>query len=296
MNQGDFIFLTGATGHTGSYLARRLLAEGRTLRCLVHTAEHARHLPADERLRVVPGDIEQPEPWQGELAGAAALVHMAHVGFAPMAIAACRAAGVRRLVSLSSTRRFTKFPEETARLVIAGEAALEASGLDFTILRPSMIFGGPRDNNLEKVVRWLGRHRWMPLVAGGRNLVQPIFVLDLVEAIVAALTRPGSIGRALTLAGPEALTQRELIEQIARAMGRPLHWVPVPMAAALTAGWLLEQLQHRPLATRDQFRRMLEDKTFDISEAKTVLAWTPRPFQEAIQLKLARQINDSLPS
>ena len=118
------------------------------------------------------------------------MIHMAHVRFAGHAVQACQAAGVRRVIALSSTRRFTKFPEQTARWVMEGEAALTDSPLDYTILRSAMIFGADRDHNLEKLVRWLRRWPCLPLLAGGQNLVQPIYTWDLVDAIVCALQNP----------------------------------------------------------------------------------------------------------
>ena len=283
------LFLLGATGHTGSRVAARLLQDGFSLRCLVHTPARAAHIPRDPRVELVTGDVSQPAAWQDRLAGCAAVIHMAHIGLVAHTAAACAAVGVRRLVATSSTRRFTRFPEETAARVIAGEAALESTDLDYTIIRPSMIFGGDRDNNLERVARWLRRTRFMPLLAGGSNLVQPIFVLDLVEAIVRALQSPAAIRRALTVAGPQPLTQRAMLETLGHALGRPPIWIPVPYAALHAAAALLAFLPKPPL-TPPQVRRMLEDKTFDIREAQQALNnWTPRPFEEAIALKVKGQ-------
>lgn len=282
-----FLFLTGATGHTGSRVARRMLADGFHLRCLVRTPDHTRHLPADPRLQVIAGGIARPADWQDHLRGAAAVIHMAHVGFGEHIVAACAAAGVSRVIALSSTRRFTRFPEETARRVIAGEAAFEASDLDYTILRPSMIYGGDRDNNIEKIVRWLRRRRWFPLVAGGRNRLQPIFVGDLVEAIARALASPDTTRRrALIVAGPEPVSQRELVSAVGAALGRPPVFVPVPYAALYSAAFMLE-IFPRPLVTRAQVRRQLEDKVFDIAEARAALApWSPRPLADGLRLKI----------
>jgi uncharacterized protein YbjT (DUF2867 family) len=266
-----------------------LLEEGWRLRCLNHNPDHAHYLPQSPAVEIVRGDISRPESWQEALQGAAAMIHMAHVGFAQHVVQGCAAAGVRRVIALSSTRRFTQFPEESARRVIAGEAALESSPLDYSILRSAMIFGGDRDNNLEKLARWLRRWRWLPLLAGGRNLVQPIYTWDLVNAIVCALQHPQTtIRRALTLAGPQPMTQREMVEKLAQAMGRPLAWIPVPYALMFGGAWTLEKLMRRPPINRDQIRRTLEDKVFDLSEAQQCLpGWQPRPFEEAIELKLA---------
>ncbi|MCL5271253.1 MAG: NAD(P)H-binding protein [bacterium] len=247
MSEPGTLFLTGATSHTGSHVARRLLADGWRLRCLNHDPARAGYLPQDERLEILPGDLTRPgDAWAARLEGASACIHMAHVGYGAQIAAACAAAGVRRVIALSSTRRFTRFPEPTARLVIEGEAALAASDLDYTILRATMIFGGPRDNNLEKIVRWLQRCRWMPLVAGGRNLVQPIFVLDLVEAVVRTLGRPDATRcRALTIAGPEPMTQRAMIEAVGRALDRPVRWVPVPYGLYYAAAGVAECIRSR---------------------------------------------------
>jgi uncharacterized protein YbjT (DUF2867 family) len=292
MDPHGHLFLTGATGHTGSRLARRLLDEGWRLRCLNHNPDHASHLPQSRALEVVRGDLEQPAAWVDALRGAFAFINMAHMGFGSRIVQACESAGVGRVISISSTRRFTKFPEETARRVIAGEAALEASSLQWTILRCSMIYGGDRDNNMEKLTTWLRRHRWFPLVKGGRNLVQPIFTWDVVDAIVRTLQRPEATARkALTLAGPKAMTQRELVEAVARALDRPLVWLPVPFGAALAAAGLLELAMKRPLVTRDQIRRTLENKVFDIDPARAALGgWEPKDFEEGLRLKLAGQV------
>lgn len=284
-----FLFLTGATGHTGSRLARRLLADGWRLRCLLHTAGHASHLPKNPALEIVEGDIERPAAWRSRLAGAHAFFNLAHVGYAPHVIEACEAAGVSRMISLSSTRRFTKFPERTARLVMSGEAAIEASRLEYTVIRSAMIFGGDRDNTLEKIVRWLRRLRLMPMIGGGQNLVQPIFVWDLVEALVAALARPETTAcKMLTVAGPAPMTWRYMVETTANVMCRPVWCVTVPLWPSLTVAWLVEKAMRRPLFTRDMVRRQLEDKTFDITEARSALGgWSPRPFAEAIRFKLS---------
>ena len=283
------LFLAGATGHTGSRVARRLLADGWRLRCLNHNPENAQYLPQHDALEIIAGDLSRPNEWIDKLRGTEACIHMANIAFAPRVIAACEAAGVQRMIALSSTRRVTRFPDPIARRVIAGETAFESSKLDYTILRSTMIFGYARDNNLEKIVAWLRRRRWMPSVRGWRNRVQPIFVGDLVEAIARTLERPEATRRrALTLAGPEPVTQRELIETIATAMKIKVLWLPVPYWTAIATARCMEMLMKSPPVTRAQIRRTLEDKAFDISEATEALGgWRPSPLPETIALKIS---------
>ncbi|MCX7016307.1 MAG: NAD(P)H-binding protein [Candidatus Sumerlaeota bacterium] len=277
------IFLTGATGHMGSRAARRLVERGRRLRCLVHTPDHRRFLP--EGVEAVEGDVEDVARLAEAMRGAEACLHLAHIRYAPHAVEACRRAGVQRLICMSSTRRYTRFDCDSARAVVAGESAVEVSGLRWTILRPSMIYGGDRDNNIERLIRHFRRTRLFPLVRGGRQLVQPVFVWDVVGAIEAALERPASIGCAYTLAGPEPLTFRQMVDAAARIAGcRPL-FVPVAYPLAFAGAWLAERLLRRSPLTVEQVQRFLEDKAFDLADARKDLGFDPISFETGMWRK-----------
>lgn len=283
-SEEGFVFVTGATSNTGARVVARLLGEGREVKALTRDEARAGRLPRSERLEIVVGDLDRHEEWIERVRGAAAVVHLAHIGFGERIVTLCEAAGARRLVALSSARRFTRFADASARRVIAGEERIERSGLDYTILRSTMIYGGGRDNNVERVRRWLKRRRWMPLVGGGASLVQPIYSSDLADAIVRALANPKSTARrSLTVAGPRAITWKEMIETIAAGSDRPVSWLPVPYPLALAGAAILGFLPGRAPVTRDQVRRLLEDKAFDISEASEALGgWQPCPFMEGL--------------
>jgi uncharacterized protein YbjT (DUF2867 family) len=283
-----FLFVAGASGNTGSRAVERLAVEGWRVTCLSRTAERERFIGRGERIEIVRGDLKEIDSLIEHLRGAAAFLNLAHIGFGAEAVEACRRAGVARLISLSSTRRFTKFPDPTAERVIAGERAVMGSGLDYTILRAAMIYGGGRDNNIARIVQWLGKHSWMPLVRGGFNLVQPIYTDDLADAVVRAVARPlYTRNKALTLAGPEAITWKEMVELIAHEMNRKFTWVPVPYSLALAGAAIAELKPGRPIATRAMIRRLLEDKAFDIAEAREALGdWSPRPFREGLRVQL----------
>jgi uncharacterized protein YbjT (DUF2867 family) len=279
------IFLTGATGHTGSRAARALAQRGENLRCLLHTPMRRVFLPP--QAEIIKGDASDAASTARAMAGCDACLHLAHIRFAPSIIEACKQAGVERLICMSSTRRYTKFECESSRAVIAGEAAIEQSGLRWTILRPAMIYGGPRDNNLEKIVRYFRKRRVFPLVRGGRQLVQPVFVGDVANAILAALDRPQTEGRAYTLAGPQAMPFREMIEKIAQATGVCPRFFPAPYSLAMAGAWIAERLLRHPPATTEQIRRFLEDKAFDIEDIRRDLDFNPISFEEGLSRKMS---------
>ncbi len=304
MTRGTLL-VTGAGSHTGRRAVRRLLAEDRHLKLITRDPEGLGQILRPEEDLTLGGNPSQAsyETFAADLADAScvaaladaargcdAVVHIAHIGFAETMVRVCREAGVSRLICISSTRRFTRFPDATAQRVIDGEKCVtdsNASDLNTTILRPTMIYGDEGDNNLARVARWLERRRWMPLVRGGRNLVQPIFVDDLVEAIIRAVDRPEATGRrALTLAGPEAITWRAMIEAVGIAIDRPVRWIPLPFSLVLAAAALAQIFPGRPVATTAQVRRLLEDKAFDIDEATEALGgWRPRSLRDGLELK-----------
>lgn len=307
MTRGTLL-VTGAASHTGRRAVRRMLAEGRHLKLITRDAEALRRIlrpeddpraddnPSQADYETLVADLSDAS-CVAKLAdfarGCDAVVHIAHIGFAETVIRICRESDVRRLICISSTRRFTSFPDATAQRVIDGEKRVtdsDASDLNTTILRPSMIYGDEGDNNLARVARWLKRSRWMPLVRGGRNLVQPIFVDDLIQAILRAVDRPEATrGRALTLAGPEAITWRAMIAAVGIAIDRPVRWIPLPYSLVLAAAGIAQILPGRSIVTTAQIRRLLEDKAFDIDEATEALGgWRPRAFDEGIGMKRAQ--------
>ena len=289
------IVITGASGHTGSRLAAQLVRKGHAVAAVSRSEAKLREaLPEDVKTRVafVPGDLiaDSAEAVAGRVGFSGnpdAVVAVTHIRFAPQIVALARALGVRRIVLMSSTRRFTAFPEETARAVIAGEATVESSGLDYTVIRPSMIYGGDRDNNLTHLVAVLRKYPVHPMPAGGRMRWQPVFTWDVVAAVCAALDRPEtSIGKMYTVAGPDPMTYREMVEIILRAMGRRVWLLPIPIGVisglCKCAGAVTGKAPLKP----DQIARLQEDKVFDIREALGELGYSPTSFAEGIRRKL----------
>ncbi|MGB9691618.1 MAG: SDR family oxidoreductase [Candidatus Sumerlaeaceae bacterium] len=280
------IVVTGASGHTGVRLTKRFLERGWQVRAVTREPSL---IPVELRreMEICRVDLTVPEEAREAMHGARSLVAMTHIRMAPLIIAAMQAEGVQRAVFMSSTRRFTRFPEESARAVIAGEEAVMRSDLDWTIMRASMIYGGKRDNNIEHLVQWLTKLPLFPLPAGGRMLWQPVFTWDVVAAIEAALERDISIRKVYTLAGPAPLSLREMIETILRVACKRCLLVPIPIPLMMVAAKVLAVMMSRPPIRPDQIQRLLEDKVFDISEAQRDLDFRPISFEDGIRRKLS---------
>jgi nucleoside-diphosphate-sugar epimerase len=198
------------------------------------------------------------------------------------------AQGARRVVVLSSTSRFTKDdstdPEEQAvalRLVEA-EARVrewaESRGVEWVILRPTLIYGLGRDKNIAEIARIICRFGFFPLFGKANGLRQPIHAADVAGACQAALLAPGAANRAYNISGGEMLPYREMVTRIFAALGRRPRLLPVPLSAFRVAVALLRCLPRYRHWSAAMAERMNRDLVFDHHEAARDLAFKPRAF------------------
>jgi len=168
--------------------------------------------------------------------------------------AACAAAGVRRIIHVSALGVGPNAPSNYLRSKTAGEEALRASGLDLTILRPSVIFGaGDRFLNLFASLQALA-----PLVplAGASSTYQPVWVEDVASAVVKCLDTPQTIGQVIECAGPKVYTLAELVQLAGRASGHARPVLPLPGFVARLQARLMELAPGEPLMSRDNLDSM----------------------------------------
>lgn len=290
------IALIAATSKTGRRLAARLVAEGREVVAVGRDSQRLRQRAPGCVHRLC--DLERPGSELAQaLADATHVVSLAHARFIPTVLAALPEGCIRVIVT-GSTRKFTRLPDPAADAVRAGEAAFMAfratSPVEAVLLHPSMIYGTPEDRSVTKLIGWY--RRWprllpvpTPLPDGGRHLVQPVHVDDVVAAFVAALSAVEAPGEPIVVAGPEPISYRAFARACAAAADRRAWVVPVPVgpAAAVLDGLAALRL---PLPfTGAALRRTAEDKSFDIAPMRRCLGVDPRPFQPRGEESAARE-------
>lgn len=257
------------------------------MRCLVRDAERSDALPDDPRLEIVEGSLDADDDVFAALDGIDTVVHVAHIRFAPALIDIMTETGRQyRLISISSTRLFSRFVTTLREVVREGEEAIcqAPPSIRWTILRPSMVFGGTEDNNIERIARFLRRCRLFPIFGSGQNLVQPTFVWDLVDAIEKCLENPRAEERCYTLAGPEPMTYRDMVRAIARAAGLPTPvFVRLPLKPSVFAAQVLSWVWDGLPA--EAVQRFDEDRSFLTTPAERDLGFHPTPFEEALERK-----------
>jgi len=275
------ILVTGASGFVGSHVVPALLKAGHRVVALAHTPRSAetvlRRLPTSLHARVEtrPGDVTVPDTLRPALNGVDAIVHLVAVprdfdGGASLrlvntegtrnVVAAARAAGVRRLVHLGALGVADDPDLHYASSKARAEAIVAASDLEWTILRPSLLWG-ERDGFFN-IVAGLVRYApgIVPVPGRGMARFQPIWIGDLARIVVATLANPDTtVRRSFDLGGPRSWTYREITRAVMQAMGRPGIIVPMPIPLISLVAGAAERLRLPFPAATDQLRQLRLD-------------------------------------
>ncbi|MBU6419875.1 MAG: NADH-ubiquinone oxidoreductase [Proteobacteria bacterium] len=287
MTAKDQVFVIGAGGRSGAALCRALLVRGFAV---VPVLRNVARLPADIAARALPpriADLTGPESLlRAALEGAGYVISTAHASHIPALLQATTAETV--LIGLGSTRKFTRWPDKHGNGVLRGEKALLESGRPGMLLHPTMIYGAEGENNVQRLAALLRRLPVVPLPNGGRALVQPIHQDDVTRSLLAALdlARDGMLAnpKTLVIAGPHSMEYRDFAGAVARAAGFKMPPViPVPASLLAAALPVMRLLPRMPKIGRDEIRRLLEDKDFDIGPMEKTLSVTPRSLEDGLR-------------
>src|SRR5262245_5617986 len=150
------VFVTGGTGFTGSRTVPLLLKNGYQVRCLHRPTSDRSALPQPE-IEWAEGDLFDSGTLSASMQGADALINIASLGFGHVdsIIGAAKSARIQRAIFISTTAIFTQLNAKSKNIRLAAEQAIQNSGLQYTILRPTMIYGSPRDRNMWRLIRWM---------------------------------------------------------------------------------------------------------------------------------------------
>jgi uncharacterized protein YbjT (DUF2867 family) len=296
------IFVTGGTGFVGRHLVRLLTSRGFLVRCLVRPGSE-RDLKGLESIDRVPGDVLRPDGLVACAEGCSAIVNLVgiirehrargvtferlHVRATENMLAVAKAAGVKQYVQMSALGTRPQARSAYHRSKWQAEEAVRASGLDWTIFRPSIIFGRG-DEFISVLAAMIRRYPVVPVLGDGNYRLQPIAVEQVSEGFVQALRMPAGPGRVYEVGGPQAYRLVEILDLIGAAMGRArVRKVHVPLTAVKAMTQAFGWLPFYPVST-DQLTMLEEESVTDPSAFYRDLGITPQPLAEGLARMLGR--------
>ena len=198
------------------------------------------------------------------------------------------AAGVRRVVALSSTSVFTKQDSldtserrQSQKIADAENNFMQwaqAHGIEWVILRPTLIYGSGADKNIAVIANFIKRFGFFPLYGKGSGLRQPVHARDVASACVSALRQQGAEGRDFNLSGAEILTYREMVSRVFVACGLKPRLLALPAFVFRLGFYFLSLLPRYSHWSVGMALRMNQDQTCDYSLAASVFGFSPQGF------------------
>ena len=262
--KADKVLVLGGSGFIGRHLVAGLARREIKVTVPSRRRERAKHLivlPTVDVVEANVGDqavLERLARAQDAVVNLVGILHgdfeRAHAELPQAIVAACRAAGVRRLLHMSALGADVQGPSEYQRSKAKGEQAVrEAKDLDVTVFRPSVAFG-PEDRFLN---RFAAMARFMPVLAVPcpQARFQPVYVGDVARAMAAALDDNASHAKVYELGGPHEYTLKQLVELVCSLTERRRLVIGLPDWASRMQAFVLEKLPGR-LLTRDNYRSM----------------------------------------
>jgi uncharacterized protein YbjT (DUF2867 family) len=278
------LLVTGGSGFLGEFVLREAVRRGHEVTALARSRAAAAKV-SWLGAQAVAGNLDKPRSlaYAFDASRCDALVNLASLGFghAPAIIEATAAAGIPRAVFVSTTAVTTTLPAASRQVRLDAERQITDSELDWTILRPTMIYGAPGDRNLSRLLVLLRRTPVLPVPARG-HLQQPVHVADVASAVLTAAERSAAAGATYDIAGPAPLTFGHLLRTAATAVASRTRFIPVPLPPMVTAARGYELISRNPRIRVEQLLRLAEDKAFAIDDAARDLSYAPRSFAEGI--------------
>ncbi len=289
------ILITGATGYIGQHLVTRLIAQGVRPRCLVRDMKKASSLFPADKVELVQGATTVPATLAAAVQGVDTLVHAAfmtadkkesaqdryeetNVHGTSNVIDAAKKAGVKRIIEISGLGTKPDKPGSYMQGRYRAEQMLIGSGLDWTIIRPSVLFGkdAPFTKGLTDLLR---TSPVVPLIGGGKTLFQPILVDDVVSVIIKVLDEPERTrNKIYTIGGPEYYSFAQIFDELLHAthQHKPRVYAPTPFVGIGAA--VMEAVLPKPPLTKAAMALFSFDNTTDLDSVERDFGFRPQSF------------------
>ena len=288
------IGVTGGTGFIGSHLVKALHEAGFSVRLLTH-----HHLPMQvEGIEYVQGNLDDPVTLKRFSTGCNTIIHLVgiireskdqtwehiHVQGTRNLVQTAQQTGVRQFIYNSAIGASKNAEVGYMRTKAHAEAIIQASGIPYTIFRPSFV-AGPEDKSINFFADLIRILPIVPIIDAGVKF-QPVFIDDLVKCIRESICHPHMQNKIFDVGGPNQLTMHEIYETIARVLEKRRVWLTLHPRQMRLAAQIMQHLPGAPL-TPSQLTMLEMDGRCNVEPIKEALGISFTPFESALRAYLS---------
>ena len=281
------VLVTGATGFLGRRAVSELQEHHHQVRCLVRTPGRERIFPP-RSVDVYYGSVSEPKSLAGAFYDVEAVVHLVGIIRRPRrsaydqinrqgvanVVAAAKQARVKQFVLVSAIGAANNPSYPYLHSKWQGEQEVAASGLPYTIIQSSIMFGAG-DEFLNTIAAMVRLTPLVPVVGSGKNRLQPIAVEDIARCIGLAVDREDLKGKTVEVGGPQQLTYNDIVALVARTLGKRVLRIHLPVWLMYILAGAMRSLA-RPPVTTDQLRLLPVRSVTEPNSVEKTFGFTPR--------------------
>ena len=284
------LLVIGASGHTAKFFFERLSKENyqKKIKCLIRSHSQVDHLKCyDLNLEFIYVDFDEIDSLKTSMKGVKILLNIAGIEVSEKIVRAGTEVGVNWFICVHTTGRYSKFKSASVGYIEIEDRLLKNYS-NLTILRPTMIYGSSRDQNMYKLIKYIHKSMFFPVFGNGNNLMSPVHAQDLGDAYYDVFqNRNTTFGKQYNLSGKLDITYISILKETASALKKKVFFIHLPIWFCLVATYLMNfVLRSRSPISVEQVLRMKEDKVFSWKDAYADFGFSPMSFKDGIRLEV----------
>jgi nucleoside-diphosphate-sugar epimerase len=291
------ILLIGATGFLGPYVLKVLLSKDYNVNCLVRPSSSRTSLlsiakSSGKNIDFSTGNLESGDSIITAVKNAGSVIYMVDLKYTNILeifLKTAARAGLKRVVFISSTTVLVPLESKVKSQKTNSENLIKKSGFDYTIIRPSMIYGSKDDPNFSKMIKFIKDKGFFITFGSGNNLIQPIYIEDVAKAVSNIIYNKKTYKKIYNIAGKSPLKYNDMLKIVKEKLKKDFRIIKLPMRLSVLLVSLYAGASKNPLLTADQIARMGVDKTYSYRKAREDFGFSPISFEKGIE-KLIKKL------
>jgi len=291
------VLLIGATGFLGPEVLKALLVKNYKVNCLVRPSSSRTALlgiakSAGKNIDFSTGTLESGDSIITAIKKAKSVIYIVDLEYTHLLetfLKTAARAGLKRIIFISSTTVLIPLKSRIKSQKIKSENLIKKSGLDYTILRPSMIYGSEDDPNFSKMIKFIKDKGFFMTFGSGNNLIQPIYIEDVAGSVSSIINNKKTYKKTYNIAGKEPLKYNGMLGIVREKLKKRFRVVKLPLILSKLLISLYAGVSRNPLLTTDQIARMGVDKAYSYQKAREDFGFSPVSFEKGIE-KLIKKL------